>query len=290
MPQGHEEPMRALVLLACVLVLAAPAVLADGPRIDMAVHADAHPLGTETRIVRVTFNFTCGVPPDPETHVELDVPSGNTFNLTFHPAKWVYTASDCARAQGVIRGASDGTFRFTRALPPFSSWEYPINLWLGPGRNGVIWANDVEPLVVVADQQLNLGARMTVDSTRRDDGHRATVTWLARNHGTGAFKADVEVDGDTPEWIRATRMPASIESDSEGRANFQVDVHMPDPCPSSTAVLTLKLTGKGADARSRAQQEVRVQGVIPCGSTGTPAAPIALVALAVLAAGLARKR
>lgn len=275
-----------LASLVAALLLVPPAS-AQGPSIEGELTQATQVAGVEEPLAfRFDFTYTCGTPADPEVRINLEVPSGNYFNITFERTRWDYTAADCAASGGALRSGSNGSFRFTRAMPPFRNLEFPVAAWLGSGET--VWTQAEDLLVIVPDAHLRIAAVLGApQNVRIADGRlRQDMEWVVRNHGTGAFVAAVVVES-KPDWLEIELAP-SVASDGEP-ASLAMLAHMPAACPGPSALVTLAFDVRSPDSRSRAHEVVRVQGVVPCrpdlATQGTPwaGAPLLLVALAAAA-------
>ncbi|MFO1532900.1 MAG: hypothetical protein ABR562_04245 [Thermoplasmatota archaeon] len=280
--------MRAVAAMSFFL-LAFPAASATPPAVAIAVDSDPTPLPLgEERAFQVDVTFTCGTPPDPTTHVDLDLASGNYFNMSADRIHWVHSGADCAQAGGTLHDHATGTVRLVRAMPPFQELSFRILASLGDGD--ATWTADAEDLRVVPDAWLSVGAVLGTPANVTKGGGtlRQDAVWTVTNHGTGAFHADVRVDSKPP-WLDLD-VPDAIDSndaESGATATFTMRATMPASCPAASAVVVLEFAARSPDARSHASSNPKVQGVVPCApakARGTPAVEPGLLAVALLAA------
>jgi len=296
---GVRVTWASAAALAAVCLL--PAAIGAGPTGHLALRPAPGllPIG-EDRPVSYAFTVTCASPPPTETHVDVQVPSGNHFALAFAQVNWTFSPADCAA--GPVTGAANGTFRFTADLPAFAQQSFRMAAWVGDGQDVVAsadaWLNETPDahLAVGAILSPPLAApdRWDANATHDASGTSATAQWTVTNYGTGAFTADATVEA--PDWVTAT-VPATLTSGASGftgaSATLPMTVHLPATCPRTAAVLTLHLDVHAADPRSPQRQQVNVQGYVPClgRPAGAPALGVPLVAmvLAALAAAVARR-
>ena len=286
--------VRAAVALLALVALA-PAAVASGPHLTVVIHQADDLVGMgETLDFTLAFTFTCGEPADPTTHVDVEPPSGNYFNITLAQEHWVFSGGDCAQAHGTIRRETAGTFHFVFALPPFHTLKFPMAAFVGDGDT--VWTSAGADLNATPDAQLLMGAVLAQPTAAARSGSDLTETasWTVTNHGKGRFHAEVRVDS-KPDWLQV-EVPAEVDSgpDMEGgaRANLTMQATMPVACPAPVAVVTLALDVRSPEPRSRAAESVKVQGKLPCQpglAKGTPGLPAALF-VAALAMAAARRR